>query len=233
MPEYIQVLRFAVGSAIGPRSRSWRLWVPKRKSDVYISSRRLGNSVKVSLHEPGPSRYALTTEWIRQSGFQGPAGSHWRLASECERPRPRLPRQIARPFSIIVPCDEVLDRGMPETGDVVWIPPPPEGTCIHFDVVYTSAGVIVTGHPGARSMGTRLVGSVQLQNGERVFVTSIVRPMDEATRRLIVKLRSARILDAAGKPIEKVGMLAFGKEPNPDAKDGTYVGKFLDVTRKK
>ena len=29
----------------------------------------------------------------------------------------------------------------------------------------------------------------------------------------------------------KTGMLAFGTELNPDAKDGTRVGVFLDVTR--
>lgn len=227
-----QVLRFAVGSAIGPRARTWRLWVPRHKSDVYISGRTLGNSVKVSLHEPGPSRFALTTEWVRRTRFQVPEGKDQRLAVEWERPRPRPPRQIARPFSIIVPYDEVLDREMPETGQVIWVSPPPEGACIHFDVVYAPAGAVVTGHPGARSMGTGLVGEVQLENEELVFVTWLIRPMEEATRRHVAQLRSARIVNADGNPIEKVGMLAFGREPNPDAEDGTYVGTFLDVTRK-
>jgi hypothetical protein len=87
------------------------------------------------------------------------------------------------------------------------------------------------GHPGARSMGTGLVGEVQLENGERVFVTWLVRPMEEATHRHIMRLRSARIVDADGNQIEKIGMLAFGTEPNPDADDGTHVGTLLDVTR--
>ncbi len=207
--------------------------MPKQKSDVYISGRSFGSSVKVSLHEPGPSRFALTSEWVRRTGFQAPEERDRRLAVEWERPRPRSPRQVARPFSIIVPCDEVLDRGKPETGQVVWVTPPPEDTCIHFDIIYTPAGAVITGHPGARSMGAKLVGEVQLQNGERVFVTSLVRLMDEATRRYVAKLRSARILDADGRHIEKVGMLAFGRERNPDADDGTYVGKFMDVTRKR
>jgi hypothetical protein len=164
-------------------------------------------------------------------GFQAPAGTDQRLAVEWERPRPHPPRQIARPFSIIVPYDEVLDRGMPETDEVVWVPPPPEGSCIHFDVVYIPAGAVITGHPGARSMGTGLVGEVQLENGERVFVTWLVRPMGEALRRHMVTLRSAPIVDANNTPTNKHGMLAFGTEPNPDADDGTHVGIFLDVTR--
>jgi hypothetical protein len=56
--------------------------------------------------------------------------------------------------------------------------------------------------------------------------------MAEGTRRYVAQLRSARIVDADGNPIEKAGMLAFGVEPNPDAKDETYIGTFLDVTRR-
>ena len=80
-------------------------------------------------------------------------------------------------------------------------------------------------------MGTKLVGNVELENGEQVFVTSIVRPMEAATREHVDKLRSARILDADGSIVQKTGMLAFAHEPNPDAADGTFVGTVIDVTR--
>jgi hypothetical protein len=82
-------------------------------------------------------------------------------------------------------------------------------------------------------MGTGLIGAVQLANEERVFVTWLVRLMEEALRHHVLRLRSAQIINAEGKPIEKIGMLAFGTEPNPDAEDGTHIGKFLDVTRRK
>jgi hypothetical protein len=231
MPDHEQVIRFAVGSAAGKRSRTWRLWVPRGKSDVYVSSRRLGNSVKVSLHEPGPARFALTKEFVALGTFEAPEGRDPRLATEWDRPRPQPPSQIARPLVLIVPWDEVLEREVEESGDVVWTPPPPEGTCVHFDVVYVPSGMPVTGHPGARSMGTGLVGEVELENGERVFVTSIVRPMEPVTRENVDKIRGARILDADGKTVTKTGMLAFGHEPNPDADDGTFVGTVMDVTR--
>ena len=187
--------------------------------------------MKVSLHEPGPSIFALTKEWVQQKGFQAPEGKDRRLAVQWERPRPRPPRQIARPLTIVVPWDEVLDRRNIETGRIIWVPPPPVNMCIHFDVVYIPAEAQVTGHPGARSMGTGLVGEVQLQNGERVFVTWLARHMEDSLRQHVMKLRSARIVDRQGNLLEKAGMLAFGTEPNPDANDGTQVGILLDVTR--
>jgi hypothetical protein len=230
MPDHDQVVRFAVGSASGPRSRTWRLWVPKRKSDVYVASRRLGNSVKVSLHKLGPARFALTSEFIRESGFQAPEGRDPRLAFEWERPRPRPPDKFARPFAILVPWDEVVDRDTREAGDVVWIEPPLEGSYVHFDVVYSPSGVTVTGHPGARSQGTKLVGRVELANGEGVFITGVVREMEAELREQIAWLRSGRVRDAKGKPVENIGLLAFGTQPNPDADDGTSIGIFTDVT---
>jgi hypothetical protein len=131
---------------------------------------------------------------------------------------------MTRPFAILVPWDEVLDRGYVEKGDVVWTKPPAKGMCIEYDVLYAAAGLTVTGHPGARSMNTELIGKVDLANGEQVFVVSRERPMDEATRRQVDRLRDARIIDAQGNQIPKLGMLAFGVE-----QDG--VGTFLDVTR--
>lgn len=81
-------------------------------------------------------------------------------------------------------------------------------------------------------MGTGLVGEINLENGERVFITWLVRPLEESMRDRITKLRSMQIIDNKGNRVEKGGMLTFGTEPNPDAKDGTFVGMFLEVTRK-
>jgi hypothetical protein len=133
--------------------------------------------------------------------------------------------------AIIVPWDEVLDRDVAESGNIVWVAPPPEDARVHLDIVYVAPGMPVTGHPGARSMGTELVGEVQLANGVRVFVTSIVCEMGKELRANVDKLRSGRVLDANGNPVEKTGVLAFGLEPNPDADDGTFVGTVTDVTR--
>lgn len=129
-----------------------------------------------------------------------------------------------------MPWDEVIDREDHETDGVHWAPRPLEGCAVHFDVVYVPARMQVSGHPGARSMGTELVGEVALANGERVFVTCLVREMNAETRASVERLRSVRVLDANGNPI-KTGVLGFGTEPNPDADDGTEVATVTDVTR--
>jgi hypothetical protein len=219
-----QVLRFAVGSPDGPRSRTWRLWVPPRKSDVYISSRRVASDVKVSLHEPGPSRLALTQEHVRGPNPIAVPGADPRGAVEWERPRPRLPEvPMTRPFAILVPAEEVRDRDGSESGDVVWTAPPAPGMCVEYDVMYAAAGLTVEGYPGATSMGTELVGKVDLANGEQVWVVSWEHELGEAATGQYERLRNARIVGADGKRMEGMGALAFGVE------DGG-IGMFLDVT---
>jgi len=205
--------------------------VPRNKSDLYVSTRKLGSAIKVSLHDPGPARIALTTEWIRKSDFSPPAGQDKRLAVAWERPRPRSPDQIARPLTIIVPWDEVRKCEHREVKDVSWVVPPAEGMAIHFDFVYVPAGMHITGFPGQHSMGTSLLGRVMLENSEHVFITAVSRPISDALRNHIAMLRTAPILGKDGSRITKTGLLSFGTEPNPDATDGTEIGVFLDITR--
>ncbi len=227
MPD--QVLRFAVGRPLGPRSQTWRLWVPKGKSDVYVSGRTLGSSVKVSLHEPGPARFALTKTWVQRSGFQAPPDRDSRLAVEWNRPRP-TPSRIARPLAVLVPYSEVLPRGRAAGDEVVWCAPPPEGHGIHFDVIYVSPGVDTSIHPGARSMSTSLVGRVELANGQTVFVTSVARPIQPSLAEQLEKLKGARVINKVTGEVVFGGTLAFGTEPNQDSEDGTSIGVLTDVT---
>ena len=52
-------------------------------------------------------------------------------------------------------------------------------------------------------MGTKLIGKLKLENGQTVFITSLVRPMEAPLCANVERLRSARILDAAGNPIKR------------------------------
>jgi hypothetical protein len=93
-----QVLRFAVGAADGPRTRTGDCGCPRGKSDLYISGRRVANSVKVSIHEPGPARFALTSEFVREHDFTPPdtRTSAWRSNGTGPGPRPVASRGRGR-----------------------------------------------------------------------------------------------------------------------------------------
>jgi hypothetical protein len=198
--------------------------VPRRKSDVYIASRKVGYAVKASLHEPGPARIALTSNYVRQPDAIPVPGDDPRHPIEWERARPRLPdAPMTRAFAIIVPWDEVRDRGYPEKGDVVRTPTPAVGNCIEYDVMYAAAGLEVEEHPGARSMGTRLVGHLDLANGEQVFVVSWEHEITREISQTIERIRSARVVDQKGDTVDGIGALAFGSEAEG-------YGTFLDVT---
>jgi hypothetical protein len=210
-----QVLRFAVGTAGGPRSRTWRLWVPRGKSDVYVSSRRIANSVKVSLHEPGPSRFALTSEFVREQEFVAPEGYDRRLAKEWNRPR-TSPGRVVRPFAIVVPWDEVVDREDRDTDGVLWTRLRPVG-----DAGHGPPGRAEHGHPAGRRGDARQ---------RRAGVRGHPRGRDERSLARLDRPTPGRSRhDLDGNLIE-TGAMGFGTEPNPDADDGTEVATVTDVT---
>ena len=92
-----EVVRFAVGGADEPRSLVWRVWTTKGKSDLYISGRLQGGDWKVSLHESGDWRFALTREFSQAQGMDE------RLIFEkWERPQP-LREGVTPAFEIMVP----------------------------------------------------------------------------------------------------------------------------------
>jgi hypothetical protein len=218
-----QTIRFAVGSEDGARSRTWRLWVPSGKSDVYVSSRRVAKSVKISLHEPGPSRFALTREHVGGPNPIAVPSADPRATVEWERARPSLPNApMTRALAMIVPFEEIIDRGYPELGEVVWTPPPESGTCVEYTILYTAAGVTVDAHPGASSMNTQLIDTIDLANQQRVWVVAAERAHEGPGREQYEQLRAARVRDTEGNRIDRLGMLGFGI-------DGS-VGVLTDVT---
>jgi len=130
---------------------------------------------------------------------------------------------MTRPFSILVPAEEVMQRDYRELGDIVWTRPPASGNCIEYDIMYAAAGLTVAGCAGRTSMGTQLIGKVDLANGEQVFVVAWEHGLDAKARAEMARLRSVRVFDAAGDPMTSIGLLAFGVEEGG-------VGVFLDLT---
>jgi hypothetical protein len=133
-----QVLRFAVGTPTGLRSGTWRLWVPRGKSDVYLSRRTFGRNWKVSLHNPGPWQLALTSEYLaRPDALELAPPDNPRGIIEFARPLPRKRlAPCARAFTIVVPWLEVVPRTGEDVGAVIWADSPLEGSCVQFDLIF-------------------------------------------------------------------------------------------------
>jgi hypothetical protein len=175
-----------VGAPEGPRSSVWQLWV--HKNEVYVSARSLASVLKISLHSSGDWHHAFTTEHVAAgSPFVSPGES--RVLDKWKRP-PELVPGVIKAFEIVVPSSEVTEPSHPKANEafrqamggkaIVWVPAAPEGYATRFLVVFTApevtAATVPGDWPGRDTMGTRLIFSTELQNGQTVWVVSRERP---------------------------------------------------------
>jgi hypothetical protein len=181
-----QVIRFGVGTPAGLRSVSWRLWVPPGKSDVYVAQRHIGGSIKVSLHDEGPWRYALTADELKRPGGVRAPGPDPRGAQEWAKPLPNEDG-LTRALSILVPDTELRERTDDAPPDVVWLPPPAAGLLVQFDVIYAKPGADARAAAEAHERG--VIGDLLLANGDRVHVFTSSYETPEPTRQLIDRVR--------------------------------------------
>ena len=180
-----EVVRFAIGGPDEPRSCVWRIWTGKGTSDVYISARVLGGVVKVSLHESGDWRFALTREYAEAQGRDN------RLIAQWDRPPP-LHQGVTSAFDIIVPSAELAlpRQPLPEertkhTKNVTWIRPAPEGFAKHFIVMYTEPGEPVP------ETEAEILASFVLPDGRTVIVAVFDRAVSMEEQQQLDAIRSA------------------------------------------
>lgn len=129
-------IRFCVGEP-GRRSTIWRLWAGKKKSDIYIASRKSAGIFKVSLHESGDWRI----QWVNRdpsvhvASYEGEHIGAGRIIHQWVR----TPSSggWTDGVSIWVPGSEVVSvPGDSEPyQDVQWMQAPPEGWAVEFRVV--------------------------------------------------------------------------------------------------
>ncbi|MDY0088496.1 MAG: hypothetical protein RBS78_08120 [Coriobacteriia bacterium] len=167
-----QVLRFSVGAADGNRAASWRVWSPsgRGKSDVYLACRSLGGALKTSLHESGSWHVGFIRDYVEANldeadpKYADPYLQRW--------PRPaEIAPGVTLAYRILVMSSAVTGSGS-NVGNtpMSWIPAPPAGMAVEITVLLTTAEATGRSWPGRDSMGTELVGSYLLDNGETVWV---------------------------------------------------------------
>lgn len=170
MPE--QSLRFSVRDEDGNRAATWKLFTTmgRGKQDVYLVCRSLGSALKASLHESGSWHIGFDRGYVEENlaaddlKREDPCLDRWPRPTEIN-PGVTLAYRIVVPTSgVTMPIDEML----PES--IIWIPAAPTGKAVELDVLFTKPDAVISSWPGCGSMGTELVGSFTLDNGETVWV---------------------------------------------------------------
>jgi hypothetical protein len=98
-----EVLRFALGTATGPRSNVWTVFGSKHADDVYVGARDELPTAKLSLHQSGKWRRALTSQSAIRQDL--PADSD-RVAIRWEVPEPFTEGWL-HAVTITIPCSSM------------------------------------------------------------------------------------------------------------------------------
>jgi hypothetical protein len=166
-------LRFGVHDGKDRRAATWKLWTERGggNSELYLTNRSLGGTIKVSLHQSGEWHIAYTKEVFEEQVKGAIPGSEDHFIEKWPRP-PEISPGVTLAFRIVTLYSAVTSSK--NTGDyekVKWIPnASSESKATEIDIIITKAEIPVTEWPGKRSMGTSLIDSFQLENQDTVWV---------------------------------------------------------------
>jgi hypothetical protein len=169
------VVRFVVGSQDGFRGSTWRCWIPGRaKNDIYLAPRSIAGSYKISLHQSGDWRLALTEQFEKKLRSEG----RWndgigRLLAQWPRSRTIGPDTVLA-FRIVVPHSAVTIPSDPAVlpREMVWIDPPTPGRSVEVSLLIIERELPQHKWPGQSAMKTQFVGRMPLPNGHTVCIVS-------------------------------------------------------------
>ncbi len=172
------VIRFGIRDDNGLRAATWRLWSERSTSDVYLTCRELKNTFKASLHQSGSWHVAYSLETFTDD-------VHGAIATQRDRYLERWPRPasislgIILAFRIVTPHSAVTSPTSATGKNIIWIPNCTSPYAIEADILCVSPTTRVSSWPGRRCMGTSLIGSYDLPNGESVWAVYRVVEMPD------------------------------------------------------
>lgn len=210
-------LRFGMQDGEGRRAATWKLWTEagSGNSEVYLACRALGGTLKSSMHQSGSWHTAYSPKAFENDVKGTVLKSQDRFLEKWPRPIEIAPG-VTLAFRIVTPWSAVTHSI--EAGNykkVQWLKNAPNGKALEIDVLISKPTTLITDWPGKRSMGTSLIGSILLENGETLWAVYWVVDMpnfenwQKEVNMTFYKGRSKEDLKEEG-----LRMLVFGSEPD-------------------
>lgn len=183
-------IRFGITDREGHRASTWKLWtqIGDGKSDLYLTCRVLGGKLKASLHDSGSWHYAYDQKTFEEKVEGVITKQKDRFIEKWSRPK-SIAKGVTLALRIITPSSSVTSSIGETKSDIIWIPNAPKSKATEIDIIITAETTLVTGWPCKRSMGTSLVGSFQMENGETVWVVYRVIDMPDLSSTIKGKVR--------------------------------------------
>lgn len=182
MPEHH--LRFAVRSQDGSTSDIWKCWTiaGNGKRDVYLTSRPLGQSLKLSLHEGGRWHVGFHAH-KKDEIFSSDSMPTSRFLGAWERPDANsAPWVLAA--RVHFPWSSPSSPARNASEDICWITCAPKGKMVEVAIFLINVPIAISDWPGKRAMNTGLVGRIPLDGGGEVVIVSriVEMPSDSSTK---------------------------------------------------
>jgi len=164
-------LRYGVRREIDLSSATWTVATPKNvKSDVYLFCRPLRGTLKASMHESGRWHVAFSPEVYKKESNSAAATLKDRFIEKWPRPR-EIGKGCTLAFKIVIPhwavTSPINDK---EAAKITWIANAPRTKATEIYVLLTHGGSSSSEWPAKRSMGTKLIGTLAMNNGETLWV---------------------------------------------------------------
>lgn len=166
-----QSIRFGITDGSGKRASTWKCWTPVGvgRSDVYLTCRSIGFALKVSLHQTGEWHIAYSEEFFAENPDALADRPQGRFIDKWTRPSGIAPG-VTLALRIITPYSAVSIPIASLNRTIAWITVPPPSQAVEIDIFITSPHALVSSWPGKNRMQTKMVGSMLLDNGEKIWV---------------------------------------------------------------
>jgi hypothetical protein len=172
--------RFGVGIPEAKHSMVWKVWASKRASDLYITARAMGGSMKASIHASGQRHVGLTEQYVTNAIGRG----DWRSGSrhyDLWEGGYQLETGASLEFLIRFPTAHLRQFPLRNSDltNVVWLPAAPIGEMVEIALLYFLPDL----RPEFRSESgrTRIVYKGMLADSRQVWLVARNVPAGEFT----------------------------------------------------